>query len=84
MSEINGQKFADVSVPEDAIIMGRVDVVMYLRPVDNGVLVATVTDDGSGDSLPLVNTLGMLEMAKKIICDLHGKAVFTNLEDNDD
>lgn len=82
MSEYNGQKFIDVSVPEGAIVMGRIDVVMYMAADGDDVMVATRTDDGHGDSLTLVNSLGMIEMAKKVILDIHGTARFTG--DNDD
>jgi hypothetical protein len=76
MSEYNGQTFKDVHVPEGAIVLGRIDVVMYMRPDDEDIMVATRTDDGHGDRLPLVNSLGMIEMAKKVINDIHGQASF--------
>lgn len=69
MSKYNGHEIADAKIPDGAILMGRIDVVMYMDGTDIGV--AARTDDGNGESLNLVAALGMLEAAKKNIVDTH-------------
>ena len=81
MAKYNEREFRDVKVPDGAIVMGRVDVVMYMMPDGGDILVATRTDDGHGDRLPMVNTFGMLEMAKKVISDVSEPAQFVEDED---
>lgn len=81
MSKYNGQEFADVKIPEGAVVMGRIDVVMYMTADAEDVLVATRTDDGHGDRLNLVNSLGMLEMAKKVINDMSESSRFVEDEE---
>lgn len=75
MSDYNGHTVADAVIPEGAILMGRIDVVMYMIPdADSDIMVSTRTDNGQGERLSMVNSLGMLEMAKKIIGDVGPKA----------
>lgn len=75
MSNYNGHEIQDAKIPEGAILMARIDVVQYMMPDGDGdVLVGTRTDNGSGERLSMVISLGMLEMAKKVITDVGPRA----------
>jgi hypothetical protein len=74
MSNYNGHEIKDAVIPDGAIVMGRVDIVMYMDADGQDVVVSTRTDDGHGNRLTMVNSLGMIEMAKKVIFDMGGQA----------
>jgi uncharacterized membrane-anchored protein len=81
MSNYNGHEVKDAKIPEGAMLMGRIDTVMYMHDGDIGV--ACRADDGNGESLNLVAALGMLEAGKKNIIDTHyDKATY--VEDGDE
>lgn len=61
----------DAELPEGVVLLGKIDIHLYL-PVDSGVpIVRTQFVDGHGDTLPLIQALGMLDIARNTCWDLH-------------
>jgi len=65
----------DAVLPDDVVLLGTITVQMYI-PVDNSQpIVRSHFVDPQGDTLPLITTLGMLDIARQTAWDLYNDDV---------
>lgn len=61
-----------ISLPENAMVTGRVEIVTYIDPADpDDYMIAAIGHTPEGQMLPLVTSFGMLELAKGLLEGAH-------------
>lgn len=71
-------------LPEDALIMGHVEIVRYLSREASGDVVMTKAVDREGVQLPLIESLGMLRLAEGLIVEMHLESDADEMRGQDD